>query len=157
MIVYSLTGATVARCAARCAHDLDNGSLLAFLARRLVFGALVVLTVAVFDYGMPRVLRADLYPGQALVGGMVGDVRRALLGLDFGEACSFFGCPKIRTIFARDLWADLYLLGGSLAIGVSTGVAAGAWCATRPRTRGARAVEALAVLVYCTPVYVMGL
>src|SRR4051794_81422 len=103
-----------------------------------------------------RVLRPELYDGQALAGGTFHEVQRALLHLDFGEACSFFGCPKIHDIFARGIPADLYLLFGGLLIGVAAGVAGGVWCSTRPRTRSARAIEGAAALAYCTPVYVFG-
>jgi ABC-type Fe3+ transport system permease subunit len=56
----------------------------------------------------------------------------------------------------RSYAADLWLLGGGLPFGVLGG-AAGVWRATRPRTLGARVLEAGAMLAFCTPVYVVGL
>ena len=36
------------------------------------------------------------------------------------------------------------------------GVLGGVWCAARPRSRASRAVESVAMLFYCAPVYVAG-
>lgn len=60
-------------------------------------------------------------------------------------------------MFARGFAADLWLIGGALVLGVGAGVLGAMWCARRPRSRRARAVEAVATAVYCTPVYVVGL
>ena len=42
-------------------------------------------------------------------------------------------------------------------IGIAAGLLGAMWCARRPRTRRARAMETLATATYCTPVYVLGL
>src|SRR3954471_17711632 len=84
-----------------------------------------------------RVLRPELYGGEAVAGGTLDQVQRALVHLDFGEACSFFGCPKIHDIFGRGIPADLYLLIGGLLIGVAGGVAGGGGGVHPPRPRGA--------------------
>jgi peptide/nickel transport system permease protein len=113
--------------------------------------------VAVFDYGIMRAARPDLYPSESLVAGTASDVQRAFLHLDLKEACSLPGCPKFTTLLARGIPADLYLLVGALAIGIAVGLAAGIFCASRPRTRTARALELAAAVAYCTPVYVFGM
>ena len=57
------------------------------LARRIVFAPVVLIAVAVVIYGGLRILRPDLYPpGDPLLGGIVHDLDRALLHLDFGCA-----------------------------------------------------------------------
>jgi peptide/nickel transport system permease protein len=117
----------------------------------------VLVFVAVFDYGIMRAARPDLFPGEAIVPGTAHDVGRAFLHLDLKTACSYPGCPKLTTLFARGIPADLYLLAGSLAIGVTVGIAAGVFCASRPRTRTTRAIEGVASVAYCTPVYVFGM
>src|SRR4051812_6636200 len=129
-----------------------------------------------------RAARPDLFPGEGLVPGTTHDVTRAFLHLDLKQACSYPGCPKLTTLFARGIPADLYLLAGALAIGVTAGIAAGGFCATHPRTKRAplaigvtggiaagvfgatpprpkrpRLVETAASLAYCTPVYVFGM
>ena len=116
-----------------------------------------MLLIAVVAYGGMRALRPEEYPGTPFWSGLGHDLDRSLLHFDFGEACLFRGCPKVRDLWARGYAADLWLLGGAMVLGVLGGVAAGVWCATHPRTRGARAVEAGAMLAFCTPVYVVGL
>jgi peptide/nickel transport system permease protein len=104
-----------------------------------------------------RALRPEEYAGTGLMPGLGHDLDRSLLHFDFGEACMFAGCPKIRDLWARGYAADLWLLGGGLLFGVLGGIGAGVWCATRWRSPGARALEAAAMLAFCTPVYVVGL
>ena len=104
-----------------------------------------------------RALRPEEYPGTPLWSGLGRDLDRSLLHFDFGEACMFFGCPKVHDLWVRGYSADLWLLGGGLLFGVVGGVGAGVWCATRWRSPGARALEAAAMLAFCTPVYVVGL
>jgi peptide/nickel transport system permease protein len=53
--------------------------------------------------------------------------------------------------------ADVWLLLGAVAIGVGSGFALGLWCAARADSRRARLVEIAATVLYCTPVYVVGL
>ena len=56
------------------------------------------------------------------------------------------------------LWADVFLLAGGAIVAVIFGVAGGVWCASRPRSRAARAVEESAAMFFlCTPPYVLAL
>jgi peptide/nickel transport system permease protein len=130
--------------------------VLAFLLRRLLFAAGTVVLTAFFAYGTMRFLRPEQYPGQATVEDLLGDVDRALLHLDFGGACMFAGCPSIKRLWLDGIWADLFLLAGGVVVAVALGVLGGLWCASRPRTRSARALESLASVLYCAPVYVVG-
>lgn len=123
----------------------------------MIFAAVCVVAVAVIAYGMMRVLRPELYPGEGLLEGTWSDLDRALLHFELGGACMFVGCPPIRDLWLRGYGADLWLLAGAFVIGIGGGVAGGVWCAMRPRTLSARLLEAAAMLLYCTPVYVMGL
>jgi peptide/nickel transport system permease protein len=127
--------------------------VLLFLLRRIVLGVLVVLATAVFAYGGIRLLRPELYPGEAWLSGTLRDLERALLHLDFGEACMYTGCPSLHDLWVRGITADLWLLGGGLALGIALGVTAGRWCAAHPRSRAARGVEAVAMVFYCAPAY----
>jgi peptide/nickel transport system permease protein len=128
--------------------------MLAFLIRRTIWGAVVLFTTAVLAYGIIRALRPDIYPGPFL-SGLTSDLSHALR-LDFGAAqCS--GCGTIEELWADGYAADLWLLTGALAIGIVLGVIGGVWCATRPHTWRARALESVAMVLYCTPVYVAGL
>ena len=124
--------------------------------RRLVFAVLTVIETAFFAYGIIRVLRPELYPGQATLAGLWDDVTRALLHLDLGESCMFFGCPPLKRMWLDGIWADLFLLTGGVVFGVAAGVLGGMWCAARPRSWGSRALEAVAMVFYCSPAYVIG-
>jgi peptide/nickel transport system permease protein len=131
--------------------------MAAYLLRRLILGVIVVGVTGLMAYGGFRVLRPDLFPEQSLLGGVRGDLERALLHLDFGDACMYSGCPQIHDLWTRGVQADIWLMGGGLLLGAVAGVAGGAWCAVRPRSLGSRALEWLAMVLFCMPVYVMGL
>ena len=138
------------------------------LARRILFAPVVLVAVAVVIYGGLRILRPDLYPpGDPLVGGIVHDLDRALLHLDLG--CAPPGglpgstakasgiCTPVRVLWQRGMAADIWLLAGSIVIGIVGGVLGGLWCAGHPRTLAARALQTGAALAYCAPVYFVGL
>lgn len=108
-----------------------------FLLRRLVSGAGVVLLTAVFAYGSWRVLRADQYGGQPLIEGTWQDVSAALR-LDFGY-------DEWRAKLLPDVW----MMMGTLALGVGAGVRAGTYCATHRGALRARALEAVAMALLC--------
>jgi peptide/nickel transport system permease protein len=131
--------------------------LLGWLARRLALAALTLLAVAFVTYGMLRVLRPDRFAGTSVISGTVDDLERGFLHFDWGVACGWPGCPPIRGMFEQGFAADLWLIAGALVLGVAAGLLGAMWCARRPRTRRARAVEAVASALYCTPVYVLGL
>src|SRR6187200_3102155 len=106
---------------------------------------------------MLRVLRPDRFPGSSVIGGTVDDLERGFLHFDWGLATSWPGHPPIRTMFASGFAADLWLIGGALVIGVAGGLLGAMWCARRPDSGRARAAEAVASALYCTPVYVIGM
>jgi peptide/nickel transport system permease protein len=130
--------------------------VVAFLVRRVLFAALTLVLTAFFAYGLIRVLRPELYEGQGLSHGVWHDVTRALLHLDLGRSCMFFGCPPLKRMWLDGIWADLFLLAGGVVAGLGLGLLGGTWCAARPRSRAARGLEALAMVFYCSPVYVIG-
>jgi peptide/nickel transport system permease protein len=131
--------------------------VLAFLLRRLLYAAGTLVLTAFFAYGTMRALRPEQYPGEATVAGLFSDVDRALLHLDFGGACMFAGCPSIKQMWLDGIVADLMLLAGGVAFAVASGVLGGLWCASRRRSRSGRALEWVATVLYCAPVYVIGL
>jgi peptide/nickel transport system permease protein len=124
---------------------------------RLVWAALTFVAVAALTFLTPRLLRPDFYPGQGIASGVANDLERLLLHFDLGRAWLWPGSPEISGMLARNYAADLWLLGGAMVIGVGGGVAGGLWCASRRRSVVSRVLEASAMVLYCTPVYVVGL
>jgi peptide/nickel transport system permease protein len=127
-----------------------------FVAARLAWAALTFVAVAALAFLLPRGLRPDLYPGQGVVSGVLHDLERLFFHFDLGRAWLWPGQPEISAMLQRSFAADLWLLGGAMFIGVGGGLAAGLWCASRRRSVAARVLEASAMVVYCTPVYVVG-
>ena len=115
------------------------------------------LAVAVVTYGVPRILRPDRYPGESLVPGIVHDLDRVLLHMDWGNSVILAGAPPVHGLWADGWIWDIWLLVGGLVIGVGGGIAAGVWCARRQGSLRARALEAAAMAVYCAPVFFSGL
>jgi peptide/nickel transport system permease protein len=124
--------------------------VLWYVIRRLLWGVGTVVVTAFFAYGIIRLLRPDMYGGQGLLAGTWQDVDRSVFHLTLGD-------PYLREMWLDGMWADVFLLAGGALAAVALGVAGGLWCATRPRTRSARAVEAVAMVFLCTPPYVLAL
>ena len=124
--------------------------MVGYIVRRLLWAAGTVVLTAFFAYGIIRLLRPELYGGQALLAGTWQDVDRAVFHLTLGD-------PEIREMWLDGMWADVFLLAGGAVAAVVFGVAGGLWCASRPRSLAARALESAAMLLLCTPPYAMGL
>jgi peptide/nickel transport system permease protein len=124
---------------------------------RLISAPFLLLALGAVIYSVPRWTHPEQYAEASLWVGVRHDLERIVFHLDFGRACGWPGCPSIHALWLRGAAMDLWLLGGAMVLGVGVGVRAGLWCAARPRSRVARAVEAAAMVAYCTPVYVAGL
>jgi peptide/nickel transport system permease protein len=122
--------------------SVHNDRLPRFLIRRLCFAAVAFVILAAIVYVMFDVPHR---------------LERVFFHLDFGVSCSYPGCPAITTLWGRTWLADVYLLLGGLVLGVATGLAAAAFCATHPRTLATRAIETGALILYSLPVYLFAL
>jgi peptide/nickel transport system permease protein len=135
-----------------------GGSLAKFIAVRLVSVAAVVVMVTAVTWLTFRLLRPEYFQGDPrplLV--QLGDyLERAFLHLDLGRSWETPN-PEVAGLVRDGLPADLWLLAGGLAFGIPAGVAAGAYVASRPRSAAARAIETVAMVFLCAPVYVVGL
>jgi len=129
---------------------------MAFI-RRLLFAPIVLVVVAAVTYAIPRVLRPDRYPGENFISGLWNDLDRVFFHRDFGCAVMLKGCPSINELWLRGWWWDVWLLAGGVVLGAVGGILAGVWCARRPRSLRARALEAAAMTAYCAPVFFVGL
>ena len=123
---------------------------MGYIVRRVMWAIVTVVVTAFFAYGLIRLLRPETYGGEGLVAGTWRDVDRAVFHLTLGD-------PELRRMWLDGMWADMFLLAGGAVAAVVLGVAAGLWCAIRPRSRSARALEAAAMLLMCTPPYVLAL
>jgi peptide/nickel transport system permease protein len=135
----------------------EMGSSLKTLTLRTAQGFCVVGITAALALAIPRWARPDLYPDEQGWGGLAHAMRRAFFHFDFGVACGWVGCPKVSDMWLRGYAADVLMLFGTVAIGIGAGFALGVWCAGRARSRRARVVEAASSILYCAPVYVIGL
>ena len=125
--------------------------MVGFLARRVIYAVLTVIATAFFAYGLIRLLRPETFGGgENLFVGTWHDVEGKVLNLSFGD-------PELKEMWLDGLWADVFLLAGGALAAVVLGVAGGLWCATRPRSRSARALESAAMLFLCTPPYALAL
>src|SRR3954467_4904223 len=139
------------------------------VAARLAWAVLTFVAVAALTSLIPRVLRPEYYPGQGVVSGVAHDLERLFVHFDLGRAWLWPGEPQISPMLKRSFAADLWLLAGAMFIGVGGGLAAGLWgasrrpsvpargCASPRRSIAARVLEASAMVLYCAPVYVVGL
>ena len=82
----------------------------------------MLLVVGAVTYGVPRILRPDMYAGEAFVPGLLNDLDRAFLHLDFGCSIILRGCPSIPDfplLCALGLWgAVLLIVLGLIADGI---------------------------------------
>jgi peptide/nickel transport system permease protein len=125
--------------------------------RRLAFAPIVLVVVAAVTYAVPRVLRPDMFPGEAFVSGIAHDLNRVFFHLDFGCASILRGCPAIHDLWLNGVWWDLWLLGGGVVLGAGAGILAGVYCSRRPGSLRSRLLEAAAMAAYCAPVFFVGL
>ncbi|MEO8687028.1 MAG: ABC transporter permease [Solirubrobacteraceae bacterium] len=129
-----------------------------FVLSRVISVAVVVVGVTGLTWLAVNALRPDLRAGddRFFLVAFADFLQGAFLHLDFGVSRTG-GNREVRELIREGLPADLSLLAGGLAVGLLAGIAGGAMCAARPRTFWARALETVAVLFMCAPVYVVAL
>src|SRR3954452_22687599 len=129
-----------------------------YVLGRLISVAIVIVGVTGLTWLAVNALRPDLRAGDhRFILVVFGDfLQSAFLHFDFGVSRTG-GNREVRDLIRQGLPADLSLLAGGLVVGLVGGIAGGAVCAARPRTFLARALETVAVLFMCAPVYVVGL
>jgi peptide/nickel transport system permease protein len=133
-------------------------SSAARLAGRLVGVVAVVVGVTALTWLAMRALRPAWFAGdeRAVPAQLADELRRTFLHFDLGRSWS----PpedRVADTIRRGLPADLALLIGATAFGLVAGTAAGTYCAARPGTMLARALEGAAAFFIFAPLYVLGL
>ncbi len=133
-----------------------SDSLVVYVARRAlaVVGVSVALTVVTFlmlhlltpeSFVDPRPLHVEL----------LAYLRDVFLRGDFGNSTQQPFLP-VRSMLADALPADVSLLVGAMLVGSILGIVGGTVCAQRPGTFVAWALQGVATLLLCAPVYVIG-
>jgi len=135
-----------------------GASLGKFVLARLLSVAGVVVMVTAVTWLCIHVLRPEPFAfDERATFVQFGDyLQRAFLHFDFGTSWEGSRRP-VAELLREGMPADLWLLGGGLVFGVLLGVTAGAFVAAAPRSAAARAVETVAMIFLCAPVYVVGL
>jgi peptide/nickel transport system permease protein len=87
---------------------------------------------------------------------LADELRRTFLHFDLGRSWAPPG-DRVAQVIRRGLPADLSLLIGATAFGLVAGGAAATYCAARPGTVLARALEGAAAFFIFAPLYVVGL
>ena len=133
-----------------------SDSFAVYVGRRLLAVVVVSVTLSALtflmlhlltpeSFGDPRPLHVELFDY----------LQRFFLHLDFGSSTQRPFLP-VRSMLADGIAADVALLVGATAVGAALGIAGGTVCARRPGTLVARALQALAALFLCAPVYFVG-
>ena len=130
--------------------------LLLFIARKLGVIVLVTAITVALAYATLRILRREAFPDEdglleATWDYMWGFMTRGDLGR--GTEPPF---PEVTPFITSHLAADLSMFGGAAVVGMAAGIAGGVVAARRPRGPLARALDGLAVIALCAPVYWVG-
>jgi peptide/nickel transport system permease protein len=135
-----------------------GASLGRFVLTRLLSVAAVVVMVTAVTWLCIHLLRPEpfAFDDRSLIVQLGDYLNRAFLHFDLGHSWET-NQPAVADLLRQGLPADLWLLFGGLAFGILTGVAAGAFVGSRPRSGAARAIETTAMFCLCAPVYVVGL
>jgi len=135
-----------------------GGSLAKFLILRLLSVAAVVVLVTAITWLCIHLLRPEPWAGdpRSLLHQLADYLHDAFLHFDLGQSWEGSN-PQVADVLRDGLPADLWLLGGGMAFGLLTGLIAGTYVGARPRTALARAIETVAMVFLCAPVYVVGL
>jgi peptide/nickel transport system permease protein len=132
-------------------------SLPTFLLRRLASVAVVLVSVATLTFLIFHVLRPELFADHRALGVQLWDfLDRTFLHFDLGRSWTQ-GHRRVSSMVLEGLPADVALFAGAFVLGTVGGLACGALCALRPRSAFSRALDALATLAVCAPVYWVGL
>jgi peptide/nickel transport system permease protein len=128
-----------------------------FVLTRVASVVIVIVGVTGLTWLAVNALRPDLRAGddRLIFVSLVDYLGSAFLHFDFGRSRT--SGREIEELIRQGLPADLSLLGGGLFFGLLGGITGGAYCAARPRTKAAWALEGAAALAMCAPVYVVGL
>ena len=138
-------------------HPPRVGPYARLVLGRIVGGTAVVVAITAITWLMFRLLRPEMF---ADGGGLVGQLSDYLGGVflhgDFGRSWSTSG-REVAELLRNGIGADVSLMVGGLAVGLLGGIGGGLLAAVLAGRWSGRALEALAMVALCAPVYVVGL
>lgn len=131
-------------------------SLPRFLLRKAIAVLVVCLAASALTFVSLHALRPDAFDDpRPMPTKLLDYLQRAFLHLDLGRS-RVQGRP-VSDLIAEGLPADVSLVTGAVVFGLLAGAVGGTMAARDPGSRTARALDALATLAMCAPVYVVGL
>jgi len=138
-----------------------NGSLPAFLARRLGLLALTMVLVPSLSFVMFTLIQGDNTAPLDVLDQLAAYVSATFLQGSFGgehfNSGTFIRTRGAMEVVTDGFLIDCYLLGGALLLAVTIGVLAGTLQATRPRSLLSRVIAVATAFVLSSPVYWLGL
>lgn len=125
--------------------------MIGFLVRRgATVGATAVVAISLAFVFFKVTIDGITAPDE-VVGGLGDYLERLVLHGDLGT--SALGTePPVKDVIRDGLAVDMTLLLGGTVVAAAWGIPCGLWCAARPRSRSARALDLLAAVVLSAPV-----
>ena len=133
-----------------------SDSFAVYVVRRALAVVAVAVTLSAVTFLMLHLLTPESFDDpRPLHVELFTYLRDVFLRADFGISTQQPFLP-VRSMLGDAIPADLSLLVGAMAVGSVMGVLGGTICARRPGTFVARALQVLAAIFLCAPVYFVG-
>jgi peptide/nickel transport system permease protein len=133
-----------------------SDSFAVYVVRRALAVVAVSVTLSAVTFLMLHLLTPESFTDpRPLHTELLAYLRDVFLRLDFGDSTQRPFLP-VRSMLADALPADLSLLVGAMLVGAGLGIVGGTYCARRPGTVRARALQGAAAIFLCAPVYFVG-
>jgi peptide/nickel transport system permease protein len=133
-----------------------SDSFAVYVARRMLAVVVVSVTLSAVTFLMLHLLTPESFDDpRPLHVELFTYLRDVFLRADFGVSTQRPFLP-VRSMLGDAIPADLSLLVGALLVGSVAGILGGTVCARRPGTFAARALQGLAAVFLCAPVYFVG-
>lgn len=132
-------------------------SISSFVLRRAVRVLVVLASVLALTFLIFHVLKPELFHDpRPMAVQLWAFLKGVFLHFDLGRSWTQ-GHRRVSSMVLDGLPADLSLFAGGIVLGTAGGLACGAVCGLRPRSLVSRALEGVATVAICAPVYWVGL
>jgi peptide/nickel transport system permease protein len=127
-----------------------------FVVRRALAVVAVSVALTVVTFLMLHLLTPESFVDpRPLHTELLAYLRDVFLRFDFGNSTQQPFLP-VRSMITDAVPADVSLLVGAMVVGSALGIVGGTICARRPGTFVARALQIVAAILLCSPVYFVG-